>query len=365
MNTEKILNNIIRINFNIKDEFFSKTQFEDSILEEKFQENLHITMIRNNFVSNMVVFLGYLATFIYILIAFFKIIYVVICCVCFLLAVISLLISTKYKSRKAVFINNHIQIFLSSLNLISKGFVLCLHFNTDKNDNVEELLRIIIYEFVSTNLFLITRLEANIFISLFYFLLNLSIVILGYAYSFENRYYLLEGFTSFCTFLIFYSIRKQWDYKIRIIFAEKIKFEKYFIYTVDYLEGLNGYNINVQNNKMIFYGKKINTLISDLIENNFLIDWDKDQARDLDKEKKFKDSDISNKIIKHKLDLQKKSQVQDKFFFDEYELNSKDENLTISLLKKLTFYKNYENQNSFTDKINLAEVKVDPNSNFN
>jgi len=129
-----------------------------------------------------------------------------------LLAILTLIISSFYKSRRITLINDHIQIFLSSFNIVGKGYILCLMLNTSENDNVEELLRIIIYDFFSTNIYLITKLEANIFISMFYFLFNFSLIILGCVYSIKNRNYFLEAFTSFFTFLIFYALRKQWDY---------------------------------------------------------------------------------------------------------------------------------------------------------
>lgn len=214
MNSEKILKTILRINFTIKSNFLKKTEFEDEFLEAKFQEKLYITEVENNLASNLVVFLGYLATFIYIFFAFYRVIYIINCTLFFFLALVSLTISSIYKTRKILLINNHIQIFLSSINLAAKGFFVCLNYNLPENDKVEELLRIIIYNFVSTNIYLITRLEANIFVSIFYFLLNLAIIILGYLYSKTNTHYFLESFVSFFLYVICYALCKEWDYHI-------------------------------------------------------------------------------------------------------------------------------------------------------
>jgi len=270
MNLEPKLANLLKINFNIKNKFLSKTQFEESTIEEQYQQNLfETTNNKMTSVSNLVNLLGYLATLSYILIAFNKSIFVFNCIAFFLLAMLSVMLSNKYKSRKSLFIFNHIQILLSHKNMLVKGFILCLFFNTEQNDNVEEMLRIIIYDFISINIFLVTRLEANIFVSCFYFSLNLSLVIIGSFYSIQNRFYYLEGITSFCVFVIFYALRKQCDYNLRLIFAGKKYFEKYVEYTNCYLEGLNGYKLNLLNNRNISYGLKINCLMSDLVAERF------------------------------------------------------------------------------------------------
>jgi len=379
MNSEKILNNILKINFNIIDNFFKKTHFEDLKLEEKFQEDHFNKTIKNNFVSHLVIFLGYLATFLYISIAFFHNLYIINCSICFIISIISLIINSIFKSRQVRLINDHIQIFLSSLNILSKGYILCLYLNTVENDNVEEFLRKIIYDFFATNIYLITKLEANIYVSIFYFLLNFSLIILGYFYSNKNRYYFLEGFTSFCTFLIFYALRKQWDSKLRLIFADRIKFEKYYLYTVDYLEGLNGYNINIQNNRTIFYGTKLNTLLTSLARDNYLLDCDSYIESDKLEELKIKNDHIIKKEInqfqvretnrglvyeinnslendKNIIDPKNNENINIKNNINNKLKNYNNDYLTIEFLKKLTFYKKYRMQKNMTNNLNSNEI---------
>jgi len=366
MNSEKILKNILRLNFNIKNKFLHKTEFEDKILEEEFQEYLYSTSNKRNLASNLVIFLGYLATLLYIIIAFPKKIYIINCLSCFSLSVLSLVFSSLYKSRRLNLINDHIQIFLSSFDITCKGYVLCLMFNTFDNDNFPELLRIIIYNFFSTNIFIITKLEANIFVSLFYFLFNSSLIVLGCVYSFNNRYYFLEAFTSLCTYLIFYALRKQWDFRIRSSFAEKQKFEKYFLYTIDYLDGLNGYNINVQNNKILFYGKKFNSLMNMLLDQRFLYDLapgisGKNYIKNTNTRifgNETTDKQINQKMGTMKnLDIDMKEKIENNslIYFDEYEFNNNNnDNLIISLLKNLSFFKSY-NSNIPIDRKDIDE----------
>ena len=350
-----ILEKLLKLNLKIKNKFLSKTEFEDIAIEEQYQQKIFENSRNKTIVANLVVFLGYFATICYILFAFNKLVHIIICIICFILAVVSQIICNKYKSRQALFINNHIQIFLSAINMVNKGFILCLSFNTDHNDNVEEMLRIIIYDFVSTNIYLVTRLEANIFVYCCYFLLNLSLVIMGLIYSNKNRFYYLEGITSFCVFVIFYAFRKQMDYNQRVVYAEKSKFEKYFIYTMDYLEGLNGYNLNVQNNRNISYGLKMNGLMRKLVSEGFITNEEIEQPL------KAKEENESRLAVNGKESNEKEKGNDDKqgllfnMFFNEFDCfadraNKSENQITLSFLKKLIFFRNYENKNHILNK---------------
>ena len=57
---------------------------------------------------------------------------------------------------------------------------------------------------------------------------------------------------------------------MRVLFGEKRKFEKLYSYTFDYLNGLNGFNINFQNKKTAFYGKKTLDFLEDLSKKKFI-----------------------------------------------------------------------------------------------
>jgi len=140
-----------------------------------------------------------------------------------------------------------------------------MYFNKENNDHHMELLRIIIYQCLSTNFYMITKLEANIYISLFYILLNTSTIIISILFSNKNNYFYVEIIINFSTFLIFYLLRKEWDIKLRNFFAEKYKFEAFYLYNSDYLSALNGFTINIKNNLKLFYNKKINNLIDNIL----------------------------------------------------------------------------------------------------
>ena len=49
-----------------------------------------------------------------------------------------------------------------------------------------------------------------------------------------------------------------------------MKYEKLFLYTIEYIEGLNGFNMNFRNKTNIFYGKKTTNLLQSLKKENYL-----------------------------------------------------------------------------------------------
>ena len=270
MNSEKTMENFLNLKYEIENNVFSKTIFKNKEVEEKFQIHSANDSTLKSLVSNLLVVLGYFATFLYIVFAYYRLIFLLICCICFILTVISIYLSAKSHSLRFKCINYQIQIFLSSFNLWIKGLIVITYYGSKDTDNSQELLRIIIYEFVSTNIFLIVKLEACFKTSLFYFFQNLILISFAHIYSNRNNYFFLEGITSFFVSIIFYSLRKEWDIKLRKIFSEKIKFEIFFSYVSDYLLGLNGYNINIQNNTNIFFNEKFNKLVDGLFYSKFL-----------------------------------------------------------------------------------------------
>lgn len=269
MKSANSIASILKLNTEIDNSIIKGTHFVDKELEELYQENSQTSSNYKNIVSNIVILLGYLATFPYIFFAFYRFTYVVLYVITALISLIALIYALIKQDRKIFFYNNHFQIFLSSNALLVKGFILLGAYSDPVNDNIEEMLRVIIYHFVSTGIYLITNIESSFFIYFFYFLSNFSLIISCHFTSNKNRFYHLEAFTSFCLFIIFFSIRKQWDYKLRVIFGEQQKFQKLFSYVFEYLDGLSGFNMNFQNKESIFYGKKTNYVLEDLVKNGF------------------------------------------------------------------------------------------------
>ena len=74
-------------------------------------------------------------------------------------------------------------------------------------------------------------------------------------------------------------------------FLRKSIFEKYFFYTIDYLEGLNGYILNVQKN--ISYGLKIHDLMGKLVAEGFINDENSSCLKKQNKDKEDRDSRVA------------------------------------------------------------------------
>jgi hypothetical protein len=271
MKSEKIINNILKVNTRIRNSISEETEFEDSEVENLFQKDYGINSYYRNIFSNTIIFLGYFATLPYVYFAFYRFVYTMLFIGFFFASIICLIIAFYFDTLRMHFINCHIQIFLCTIFLIVKGFVLITYYpDPQGNDNIEELLRLIIYHFISTGVFLMTTVQANLYTFIFYFFNNLALIIYAYIYSTRDRYYHLEILTSFCLSVIFYALRKQWDYQIRSIFGQKLKYEKLFLYTIEYLEGLNGFNMNFRNKTNIFYGNKTSNLIQILKDEKYL-----------------------------------------------------------------------------------------------
>jgi len=145
------------------------------------------------------------------------------------------------------------------------------------------------------------------------------------------------------------------DYNQRVIYAEKSKYEKYFIYTSSYLEGLNGYNLNLQNNLNISYGVKINGLMRKLVSEGFITD------EEIVNPLKSKEDKENRLAVEGKELTEKEKGNNDRkgllynLIFNEHnclsEKESKNEtNIAISFLKKLIFFKKYENKNDILKK---------------
>ncbi len=265
MNSDRTLSDLLNLKFDIEKSFFKKTHFLNDTFENLFQKDMEKNSFKSNLVSSIIIISSYITSLIFIIFSYFKIIQLSICLIFFSISSIILTFSFKNTNKKHQLICDNIQIFLSFLNLSIILINICMYFNKENNDHHMELLRIIIYQCLSTNFYMITKLEANIYISLFYILLNTSTIIISILFSNKNNYFYVEIIINFSTFLIFYLLRKEWDIKLRNFFAEKYKFEAFYLYNSDYLSALNGFTINIKNNLKLFYNKKINNLIDNIL----------------------------------------------------------------------------------------------------
>jgi len=254
---DKYIQNQISLNIEIEKKIFQEIRFKDPIIEQKFQENQKINNKIHKILSDIAIFLGYIASLVYIFFAYYRIEILIICIVCKMISIISTIISYRIKNN-TIFYNftEHLNILSLVSSLSIKCFIVNFYHNTPQNDNEPENLRIIIYYFVSTNLFLCLKFPANCFFYLFYFGITVIMIIISTIKSNKNHFYFLEGLTSLLLSFIFWGFRKVYDYLLRINFAEKYKFENFYNYTFDFIFGLNSFHVNFHNDNINFIDPK-------------------------------------------------------------------------------------------------------------
>lgn len=257
---DKILmtQSLLEIETKMEENFFKKTKFLEEELEILFHQNqVEINKLYDKF-SDCVFILGYIMCLLYIGLIFFKYFLFSFCIACTAISFILIIIKCRFDmSRNKLFTKyfDHFQIFLITFFMTFKGTLISLTYNTHEYDNEEEILRVIIYQFFSTNLFLLIKLEACFKTSIFYFIMSLFPIIVGDLKSNIKHYYFMEGITSLAISVIFYVLRKLWDRHIRMSFAEKYKFEILFKYTNDFLVGLNGFHVIIKNEKYFSFNE--------------------------------------------------------------------------------------------------------------
>jgi len=168
------------------------------------------------------------------------------------LSLILLIKSIKFENKKYQYINDNIQLFLYFLNLASKLVISYLYIKNENDFDSTDISRILMYQCLSTNVYMIIKLEANILISLFYLALNFIFNIISIILSKKNSSFFLEFVLIFFIYFVFYLIQKEWDFRLRSLFAEKYKFEAVYLYSLNSLYGLNAFTIKIKNNLEIF-----------------------------------------------------------------------------------------------------------------
>jgi len=327
MNSEKTLTSLVNLEIDLEKQFFKKTVFLNETLENMFQEYRDQYSLKDEFISNVINILGFLGTLMFILVSFFNIINFVICLTVFIISLLTSSISMYHSNKRLKLYNDHFQIFLSFINLSILCIVISLYNKKQDISNENIFLRIIIYQCFSNNISMLTKLEANVFNSFFYMIFNLITILISILSSGKCYYYGLESAINISAYLIFFLLRKAWDSKLRRLFYEKYKFESFYIYTVDYLNSLNGYTLNIKNNNFtIFHNDKINLLVDSIIK-----DRDKDYLNQILINKSINHNQRNeNKKIESCLNYNKEEN-------SEFYNNKKKSGKIITFLKSLTF----------------------------
>lgn len=258
------LQSLIHMNLKISTNFFKGIKFEDKIIEDSFINNRQGKHNSNALLTDLMIILGYVASLLFIILANYKESMLIMTILNLLLSTILIILSNISKNKRFINIFTHLKIFMININLNLKGIILSILYNTPEDDHSEEILRIIIYNFFSTNLFILVKFESYLINYVFYFLINLITVIIAEVYSNNNHYYYLDALTGFFLLIIFYILRRGWDLNARIIYSEKYKYEKLYSYSIDFINGFNGLHITLKNKNIIYMDHRFQELFDHL-----------------------------------------------------------------------------------------------------
>jgi len=360
-NYEKFIHDQISLNLEIDTGIiFKKINFKNNLIEEKFQDQEKERYKMLKIYSDIVLVSGYLITIIYIIFAYYRMEILFLCLICKLISLFVMALSyiktlnNKYCLAKL----EHLNIFSLSMSFACKCFIICLVYYTAEDDNQAEILRIIIYYSIAMNLMVFLKFEANIFIYLFYFGINIIMIIISTWKSNKNRFYFLEGLTSFLLSLIFFAFRKVYDYLLRKTFAQIYKYENYYNYTIDFIKGLNSLHVHYQNDCIKYIDPKFENLLITLDnlqnenKNDFikLNEFNNDQNYFYGKIKIPKSNNINN--INNKLILEDENENKSK--------NDQNNPTTSVVIKSNQLLNNSLNNNSLeVDKLLNLKNNID------
>ena len=248
---------ISQLNYNITKSVFTKTKFEDINVEEKFQEFFFPKSRNYKIFCDIIIIIAFLASFIYA-----KNWYTLTTTFISLL-ISSIFIFLSYTTKKIQFrkLFDHLSILFFSLDLVIKGVMICILFDLKENKEEALNLRFIIYQFVTLNLFLLLKLEADFMISFFYSFLNVSLCILSFFFLENDESILWEVPRIMLWTNTLFFLRKFFDFLVRSIFSEKLRYESLFNYSFVFICGLNCNKIFMKNDEIVLMDNKIHDFL--------------------------------------------------------------------------------------------------------
>ena len=133
-------------------------------------------------------------------------------------------------------------------------------------ENFEEsiIFRLIYVFIIFKNILYILIIPNNILmIILFYMLIGLSMVFLGFVYKISTLFSILNEFFVEVIFscMSFY-IRRYWELMNRKEFLSKYKFENFYNFSNDFLDEMDGLHFSYFDNKLIFVNKNLKKFLN-------------------------------------------------------------------------------------------------------
>ena len=264
INYETILLSCLFLNLNIEKSIFKETVFIDEEIEAKYliQRNKNLEF-KKKYADAFIIFC-YIAVEIYIFIHHYQIIFAYICFGCLILCVILITLSYHKKSASFNVLINNIMVYTLSIFLNFKIIYISLFKNNALDDNDSEIIRTIIYDFLSRNILSYLLLDTKFSVNISIFLINFSALYVAQIKSNKKYFYFLDGLTNLVVSLFFHILRKAWEAYDRTTYAERYRFEKFFYYTRDYIQGTNVCSFIISKDFSICCDSKMKTLLNEM-----------------------------------------------------------------------------------------------------
>ncbi len=326
-----IIEKLLNINTSIEENFFKKTCFLDKDLEDSFLSEENKEKEKSWLKPDVLIIVGWVAIITYILIAYYSVLFFV--SASFLFSISIILVFMKYfsKSQNYKIIIDHLLVFIMILYLNFKSLYILFYISTKNEDMDGEIIRTITYNWVAANMLLLTKLDGRPWVNVSITLMNFVTIILIHVYSINNHFYYLDAISNLPVAFITYGMKKAIDLKMRKFYGEKYKNEKMSLYTLGFINGLNGFYMNIKSDGMIFCGSKMQGYIEKInregINGSFFKEFEEDNPFI------FSDSLQSNlpQLFLHSLKIYDKKLLPDDSFNEHTTTAEKKESLAVKI----------------------------------
>jgi len=112
------------------------------------------------------------------------------------------------------------------------------------------------------NIVYILLMDNNVFVSLFFFFCNLAFLIFCTKVFLKDRFSLIDEIAAEAVLTIvgFY-IKDFYDRTLRIVFIQKMKFEKLFDYNNNLINCMSGFHLSYYKKKLIYLNDNMKNLV--------------------------------------------------------------------------------------------------------
>ena len=264
INYETILKSFLFLNLEIESSFVKQPTFIDKEVEAQYLIQRNKNSEVKKILSDAFIIFCYIAIVVYIYVHDYDILFTYICSACLGISVILITLSYFEKSSSFNITINKIMVYALSIFLNFKIiYISCYHQNAF-NDKDSEIIRTIIYEFLSRNILSYLTLDTKFSVNISLFLMNFSTLYVAQMKSNKKYLYYLDGITNVIVTFFFFMLRRVWEASDRATFAERHRFEKFFNYTRDYIQGTNGYYLNISKDFSVCCDSKMKSLLNEM-----------------------------------------------------------------------------------------------------